>query len=1134
MASLKGRAFLSFLALTLFTTPSLAGDAGLVRRHHRRIAEHAKRDLNGSHHHHTHDRRAPPHGYTYQGCMEDGGPRTLTGGGYAAADMTVDSCVDYCFQRNFIFAGIEYSQECFCGNNLYPGRTYQDEATCNMQCGGSTEICGGPNRLSLYSSGATPPPPPAAPTAPPTVGDWEYVSCYSDNVNGHALTHGVGLSGPATIQLCTSACQNAGYTYAGLEYGGECYCDSQIRNGGAPVTDGCTMTCNGDSSQLCGGPNRLTVYHFTGTPPTPPSNPPTIGDWANVGCWSDNVNGRALPFAVGTGGQNSLNSCTAACFAAGYTFAGTEYGAECWCNDNRGVMNGGAQVPSSECSMPCQANPQQFCGAGNRLSVYQYNGTPTSGEPTPSSSPSATPSAAPTPVGDFKYAGCYVDGINGRVLPIGGDIPGSTVSVESCSAACESKGYEVAGMEYSAECYCGHQLINGPTLAPDSECNMNCAGNANQKCGGPGRISVWSTLEPVPIRGVPVPQQTDLPPNWEYQGCYHDGEAGQPRILPNQIISQTNTAEECLTQCEAFGYPAAGMEYGQECYCGDISDIVTKSAGPAPDAQCGTPCSGDPESICGGGNRLTLYYNNQTLANWHEPANKGRYEYWMPGIVIPLIATVGINNKVTFLEKFGTGYPNTTGAYELDPSLVPDQTKAWREMHVTSDVFCAASLILPDKAGRQINIGGWSFESTFGIRLYAPDGSLGVNGTNDWEENYEALHLQRGRWYPTALIMANSSILVIGGQKGSNDVPEPTLELLPKPDGGDTTVFLDWLQRTDPNNLYPFLTVLKNGDIFVAYYNEARIISKDDFSTVKVLPMIPGAVNHAGAGRTYPLEGAFVQLPLSAPYVEPIGVLICGGSAFGEALDNCVSIYPEEENPQWTVERMPSRRVMSCMTPLPDGTFLIANGAKQGVAGFGLGENPNFSALLYDPYQPVHSRISIMDTTDIARMYHSETSLMPDGSVLVSGSDSQTAWPNGTQWKYPQEFRLELFLPPYLTDGRVKPTYTIVNKDWAYEQNYQVVITSGSTANIRFSLVAATSSTHGNTMGGRTLFPAFTCIGNVCTIIAPPLSVSPPGWHMLFALDGPTPSVAQWVRIGGDPAHLGEWPNYPGFNPPGM
>lgn len=69
---------------------------------------------------------------------------------------------------------------------------------------------------------------------------------------------------------------------------------------------------------------------------------------------------------------------------------------------------------------------------------------------------------------------------------------------------------------------------------------------------------------------------------------------------------------------------------------------------------------------------------------------------------------------------------------------------AWRALHPTTDVFCSAGLTLPDKVGRQLNVGGWSLDSTFGIRLYWPDGSAGVNGTNDWQENVNELHLQVG------------------------------------------------------------------------------------------------------------------------------------------------------------------------------------------------------------------------------------------------------------------------------------------------------------------------------------------------------------------------------------------------------
>ncbi len=45
------------------------------------------------------------------------------------------------------------------------------------------------------------------------------------------------------------------------------------------------------------------------------------------------------------------------------------------------------------------------------------------------------------------------------------------------------------------------------------------------------------------------------------------------------------------------------------------------------------------------------------------------------------------------------------------------------------------------------------------------------------------------------------------------------------------------------------------------------------------------------------------------------------------------------------------------------------------------------------------------------------------------------------------------------------------------------------------------------------------------TVQAPPTAeILPPGWYMLFLLDGPTPSVATWVRVGGDPAGFTNWP----------
>lgn len=207
---------------------------------------------------------------------------------------------------------------------------------------------------------------------------------------------------------------------------------------------------------------------------------------------------------------------------------------------------------------------------------------------------------------------------------------------------------------------------------------------------------------------------------------------------------------------------------------------------------------------------------------------------------------------------------------------------------------------------------------------------------------------------------------------------------------------------------------------------------------------------------------------------------------------------------------------------------MIVNGAHQGVAGFGLASDPNLSALLYDPSQPIGSRFSILGNTTIARMYHSEAALLPDGRVLISGSDPQTPG-------LPEELRIEVYIPPYLSQGLAQPVLTVSNTDWAYGKQYRITVRLFQGQTMRVSLVAAVSSTHGNTMGGRTIFPAFSCRGSVCTVTAPPnAQVSPPGWHQLFILDGPTPSHGVFIRIGGDPAQLGNWPDLPGFTLPGV
>jgi hypothetical protein len=166
------------------------------------------------------------------------------------------------------------------------------------------------------------------------------------------------------------------------------------------------------------------------------------------------------------------------------------------------------------------------------------------------------------------------------------------------------------------------------------------------------------------------------------------------------------------------------------------------------------------------------------------------------------------------------------------------------------------------------------------------------------------------------------------------------------------------------------------------------------------------------------------------------------------------------------------------MAGLPDGTYLIVNGGQHGLAGFGLGGAPNFNAILYNPTLPVNQRMSVMANTTVARLYHSEAILLLDGRVLISGSDPTGGY-GSTPDSWPEEYRVEVFTPPYLLSGLARPTFTVLSTDWAYGAT---VSFTSSVAGVTVSLLGSVSSTHGNSMGQRTLFPAVACAGTACTV----------------------------------------------------
>ena len=65
-------------------------------------------------------------------------------------------CIRRCKEVDdgYLFAGVQFGSECFCGNEPPPDDTLLDKSECDMKCtGDNTSFCGGFWRMNVYETG---------------------------------------------------------------------------------------------------------------------------------------------------------------------------------------------------------------------------------------------------------------------------------------------------------------------------------------------------------------------------------------------------------------------------------------------------------------------------------------------------------------------------------------------------------------------------------------------------------------------------------------------------------------------------------------------------------------------------------------------------------------------------------------------------------------------------------------------------------------------------------------------------------------------------------------------------------------------------------------------------------------------
>ncbi|KAK2664392.1 hypothetical protein Ddye_002966 [Dipteronia dyeriana] len=467
-------------------------------------------------------------------------------------------------------------------------------------------------------------------------------------------------------------------------------------------------------------------------------------------------------------------------------------------------------------------------------------------------------------------------------------------------------------------------------------------------------------------------------------------------------------------------------------------------------------------------------------------------------------------------------------AVEFDPA-----TRNIRPLTILTDTWCSSGALSPE--GVLVQSGGYRLGELV-VRYLKPCLDC------DWEEDPNGL--MSPRWYASNQILPNGKIIVVGGRF------QFSYEFIPKTSVSDSKLYqLPFLKETRrspqiPNNLYPFLHLSTDGNLFVFANDRAILLDYTRNRVVRNYPVLPG-----GISRNYPSTGSSVLLPVTlstnsrtTPDAE---ILICGGTlpdsnknadagVFVPASKSCGRLKITSENPNWVMEEMPFNRVMGDMILLPTGDVLVINGAAKGTAGWGVAREPVLNPVLYRtiPCNGVEiNKFEILSPSTIPRMYHSTAHLLSDGRVLVGGSNPNINYNFSTI--FPTELSLEAFYPPYLLmSNKSRPLITSIKPGvlLEYNQNISIEFVLGAGDNhdhahvgdnIYVTMVAPSFTTHSFAMNQRLLILALDGpvrkIGSWNHAVrghAPASgAVAPPGHYQLFVVHEGIPSKAMWVKI---------------------
>jgi len=463
------------------------------------------------------------------------------------------------------------------------------------------------------------------------------------------------------------------------------------------------------------------------------------------------------------------------------------------------------------------------------------------------------------------------------------------------------------------------------------------------------------------------------------------------------------------------------------------------------------------------------------------PQNNGRWDtlpFMMP--INPVHVALMHDGKVLIISGSGNDPNNKI----LEAGVWNPGQDTVRTFLITWDMFCNGMVILPD--GRPFVLGG----------TLKYDNFLGYPRTSAFNPATETFadmpKMSGGRWYPTGTVLGDGSVMVLSGLNDTNGAVNTTVQIFKA--GAWTsagTVF-------GGVPLYPRKHLLPDGKVFEDGANATSQMFDPASKT-----WTAGPTTVFGQSRDY---GTSVLLPLTpANGFKPHVIIMGGGPGGANVTATTETIDLSMANPQWVAgPAMVGARIQLNATILPTGKVLVSGGSSTD-------EDPATGILEAQLYDPGANSFTSASTMAYARVYHSNTLLLPDATVLaVGGNPQRTVY----------EPHIEIYSPPYLFNSNGTPaTRPVISSVPAVSINYGVsfqVHTPDAASIKSVVLVRAGAVTHAFDMEQRLIGLTFTAGTGVLTAKAPANgNLAPPGYYLLFIVNTQgVPSVAKFVHLG--------------------